>query len=148
VANEQASFGFERMSDTLIIIDDDAEDTELLILAIRNMTAGYRCMAFTQPEDAIEYILSTDKAPAGIILDLHMPRITGVDCLRRFYTFTRERSIPVVVQSSATPSDLILDEIERLGARFMLKPHAFDDYKLILKHLFLSNAIARNEIPG
>jgi CheY-like chemotaxis protein len=112
----------------LFIIDDDLEDQEIFMEAVKVVNDGIICYSAINGEDAIKQ-LTTDVVmlPDLIFLDMNMPRLNGKQVLRELKNTRSLVSIPVIMYSTSfAPRDI--EEIKELGAvHHLLKPSRFDD---------------------
>jgi two-component system response regulator len=112
----------------LLLVEDDANDEELVMLALRSKSEVRLEVARDGPA-ALEYLCcdgprNGDSAvlPSAVFLDLNLPRIGGLEVLRRIRAHAHTHLLPVVVlSSSALESDLITSY--RSGANsYVVKP--------------------------
>jgi PleD family two-component response regulator len=96
----------------IVVVDDVVDAAEVLVKLLKK--TGYDAVAKTSGEDLLRY-LETD-TPRLIILDLHMPRIDGMECLRLMRADARWAKIPVIMYSADFHHDR-MKEAERLGVR-------------------------------
>lgn len=118
----------------LFIIDDDVEDQEIFMEAVREVDKSIQCYTATSGEDAIKQLeREMIMLPDLIFLDLNMPKLNGKQILREIKNLRQLRSIPVIMYSTSfAPRDL--EEIDTLGAAYHLqKPARFDDLCRSLK---------------
>lgn len=92
--------------DLLLIAEDNPADLGLIRLALQHY--GLTCEIYAVPdgEAAVRFIESVEKdqsapCPALAIFDLNLPRLSGVEILRRVRSSERWRTIPVIVASSS-----------------------------------------------
>src|SRR5688572_15555124 len=83
-------------------------------------------------EQALDRLLPTDGAtalrPALVLLDIKLPKVDGLDVLRRIRDDTRTRSLPVVVLTTSNEERDIVESY-RLGANsFVRKPVEFSEF--------------------
>jgi CheY-like chemotaxis protein len=112
----------------LFIIDDDAEDQEIFMEAVREVDDTILCFASTSGEDALRQLEhEVIVLPDLIFLDLNMPKLNGKQILQEIKNKNSLKRIPVIMYSTSfAPRDI--DEIHQLGAVFhLLKPSRFDD---------------------
>jgi len=107
----------------ILIVDDDEDDRNLFCDAVNVVDPEINCIIARNGEEALQGML-TDHLPKPdlIFLDLNMPRINGVQCLREIKKQQRLRDIPVVIY---TTSKLEEDKVitRKLGAiHFITKP--------------------------
>jgi FixJ family two-component response regulator len=104
-------------SEALVAIVDDEESIRKALLRLFRLNS-FRAEAFSSAADLLDSL--SDRTPDCIVLDLHMPRMTGVELLRRLGTL--ERPPPVIV-ITAHDEPHVRDECRRLGTRhYLLKP--------------------------
>jgi CheY-like chemotaxis protein len=112
----------------LFIIDDDVEDQEIFMEALKEIDASIVCYSATSGEEALRK-LETEVVvlPDLIFLDLNMPKLNGKQVLREIKNTRALHDIPVIMYSTSfAPRDI--EEIKTLGAvHHLLKPSRFDD---------------------
>jgi CheY-like chemotaxis protein len=112
----------------LFIIDDDIEDQEIFIEAVREVSEHIYCSSSTGGEDALSHLEHKLKSlPDLIFLDLNMPKLNGKQVLREIKNIPELKSIPVIMYSTSfAPRDI--EEIKQIGAaHHLLKPSRFND---------------------
>lgn len=112
----------------LLIIDDDIEDQEIFIEAVKEVSETIRCSSSTSGEDALNQLAQDSNPPPDLIfLDLNMPKLNGKQVLREIKNIPGARLIPVIMYSTSfAPRDI--DEIRQIGAaHHLLKPSRFND---------------------
>jgi CheY-like chemotaxis protein len=112
----------------LFIIDDDVEDQEIFMEAVRVVDNTIQCFASTSGEEALQQLeQEVIVLPDLIFLDLNMPKLNGKQILREIKNRKSLKPIPVIMYSTSfAPQDI--QEINQLGAVFhLLKPSRFDD---------------------
>jgi CheY-like chemotaxis protein len=112
----------------LFIIDDDVEDQEIFMEAVKEVDHAIQCFTSTNGEEALDELEKNESVlPDLIFLDLNMPKLNGKQILREIKNRSMLSTIPVIMYSTSFgPRDI--EEISRLGAAFhLLKPSRFDD---------------------
>lgn len=126
----------------LLIIDDDVEDQEIFLEALREVDPQVQCRCANSGEEAMELLKSG--APVQLIfLDMNMPKQNGKQVLREIRTSFQFREIPVIMYSTSfAPRDI--DDIAMIGAvHHLLKPSRFDELCRSLRELLLRPWIPR-----
>ncbi len=92
----------------LLILEDNPLDLELILRTLRAAGLGDHCRVMRDGAEALDYLLGgTEVAPAGaplpraVFLDLKMPRMDGLDVLKRLRENARTRTLPVIVLTSS-----------------------------------------------
>jgi CheY-like chemotaxis protein len=117
---------------TILIIDDDIDDQEILITAIQELDAAILCCTALNGKDALDKLMSKEVVPRLIFLDLNMPAMNGFQFLEHVRCSHELSQIPVVVFStSSNPADV--QQTKKLGAiDFFTKPTSFLKLKQLL----------------
>ncbi len=118
----------------ILLVEDNPDDEALAVRAFRKANVGNEIVVAHDGVEALDYLLSTgpDRGdaipPRLVLLDLKLPRIDGLEVLRRMKQDSRTRLLPVVVlTSSAEQQDLI--ECYTLGANsYIRKPVDFAEF--------------------
>ena len=117
---------------TLMLVDDDQDDIELFSEALREIDSSIVLMTAHNGADALK-ILESDifEKPDLLFLDLNMPVMNGLDCLRAIKSRLKV-PIPVTVYTtSQNPIDY--SKCIELGADFLPKPSNFTTLTKVLK---------------
>lgn len=127
------------MSRSLLFVEDDGDDVELALLGFRLQSFEPQVVVAKDGKEALDLLISDREAsrplPHAILTDIKMPRMDGLELLRRIKSEPRLREIPVGIFTS---SDHEADRKEamRLGAAcYLMKPSDLDDYAGIVKSL-------------
>ena len=103
---------------TILVTDDDAEIRKVLTLVLER--SGFSVLAAAHGEEALG--LMERELPDLILLDIMMPKVDGLEVVRRMRDSDRLREVPVIAFTALT-SQLIEKERVDLGVRgFMRKP--------------------------
>jgi len=115
----------------ILLIEDNPDDVELTLRAFRRGDIQNEIRVARDGREALDWLHGENPAsgllPTVVLLDLHLPRIDGLEVLRRIRADARTSLLPVVIlTSSDEPSDL--HDGYRFGANsFVRKPVAFAD---------------------
>lgn len=112
----------------LLLVEDDQDDAELAILALRDAGVCATIDVVSDGEDAIEYLFSDATSqrmrtlPSLVLLDVKVPKIDGFEILRRIRADERTRSLLTIMFSSSDAPDDI-ERSRQFGAdRYICKP--------------------------
>jgi CheY-like chemotaxis protein len=119
----------------ILLADDDVSDAELTMRALEQSCPGCRIVWVQDGEEALEYVMRTGKhanRPVGnprlMLLDLHMPRVDGIEVLNKLKSTATTQSIPVVITSSSDQvSDMRKCYAEHANSYFV-KPVDFQQF--------------------
>ncbi len=99
----------------VLVVDDDPRALDTTRLALRPL--GLQVRGVTRPDDVVERMLK--EPPDLLILDVMMPRVSGVEILRTIRSHEALKELPVLVASAYSANEEV---VHQLGARFLSKP--------------------------
>jgi two-component system, response regulator len=137
---------------TILLVEDNPDDEALTLRAVRKHMPHGIAVARDGAE-ALEFLFGTGRhadrdlstPPLLVLLDLKLPKVNGLEVLRRMREDARTRPIPVVVFTSSTEEQDILD-CYRLGANsYIRKPVDYvqfcDDLKQVMTYWLCVNQL-------
>ena len=140
----------DEMVDILLVEDND-NDTLLVVQALKKANLTNRIFVVRDGAAALNFLFCTGEFayrrmndhPQVILLDLNLPKIDGLEVLRRVKTDPRTRHIPVVVLTASKFDDAIA-VCKRLGAEsFIAKPVDFQNFSAMTLQLSLQWALLK-----
>lgn len=129
----------------ILLVEDTPADAELTIRALKKHSLVNNLVWVKDGAEALEFLFATgafagrDSAqqPKVVLLDLRLPRVSGIEVLRRIKNDERTRSIPVVVLTSSK-EDVDVKECYGLGVNsYIAKPVSFDEFVKVVGDLGL-----------
>ena len=143
----------------ILLVEDNPTDLELALRVFKKHQLAHRIEVARDGAEALDFLFGTGayadrgsiQIPKVILLDLKLPKIGGLEVLRRIKGDPRTRTIPVVVlTSSREEKDLI--ESYQLGVNsYIVKPVDFDQFSNCLRDIgmywLLSNAPPKINAP-
>lgn len=98
-----------------MLIDDDVDDQEIFLYAVRELKMEIECTFARDGGDALAKLAAAEKKPDYIFLDLNMAPVDGRSCLRALKEDAHLNQIPVIIYStSSDPRDR--SELMAMGA--------------------------------
>jgi two-component system response regulator len=129
----------------ILLVEDNPSDVELTLRALKKHNLANKVHVVTDGAEALEYIFATGRYagrdisynPNVILLDLKLPKLDGLEVLRRIKSDERTKIIPVVVLTSSNEErDLV--ESYKLGVNsYITKPVAFEKFFKVVSELGL-----------
>ena len=106
-------------------VDDDPDDSALFCEAVREVAPEYTCLVADSAAAALEILSDRQNIPDYIFLDMNMPKMNGLECLRLIKNNHALSHIKVVMYSTSSDPAHIR-EFRKLGADFLAKPDRID----------------------
>jgi CheY-like chemotaxis protein len=126
------------MSDAveILLVEDDPDDLDLTLRALRKSCMANRIHVARDGVEALEFIFcegphahrSIDQVPKVVLLDLKLPRLDGLEVLRRLKSDPRTRSTPVVVLTSSREQSDVVASYDLGVNSYIVKPVNFDSF--------------------
>lgn len=143
------------MSDKIILLVEDTRSDEALTLqALASSHVKNKVIVVRDGAEALDYILGTGKYagrdvfdhPQIVLLDLKLPKVDGLDVLRRIRSDSRTVSLPVVILTSSNEEKDVVESY-RLGVNsYVRKPVEFSEFMEAVRQLGLYWVLI-NETP-
>ena len=138
----------------ILLVEDNPTDVELTLRALKKNNLANKVHVVTDGAEALEFIFASgayegrdiNHRPRVILLDLKLPKVDGLEVLRKIKSDERTRDIPVVVLTSSKEEK---DRVEsyRLGVNsYIAKPVDFNQFTKSVSELGLYWLLL-NELP-
>lgn len=109
----------------VVLIDNDEDDQEIFIMALKKLNKPMMLKSFYSCHDALDYLRTCETIPLWIFVDMNMPLMSGKECLIEIRKITSLAKTDVYIYSTAVGPGMP-DEVFNLGAKdFLLKPVEF-----------------------
>ncbi|MBL7703284.1 MAG: response regulator [Ferruginibacter sp.] len=128
----------------LLLVEDNTNDAELAIRELKKHNLANNLYHVKDGEEALEFIYATGRYagsrnanhnPKLILLDIHMPKVTGIEVLEKIKTTENTRATPVVILTSSK-EDPDIKKCYNLGANsYIVKPLNFEGFAEAIKNL-------------
>ena len=131
----------------IILVEDNPDDERLTLRALRKANVANEILVARNGEEALAMVFNADPLPSVILLDLKLPKISGLEVLRQIRANDRTRFLPVVVLTSSS-EDRDIIESYNLGANsYVCKPVEFDRFTEAVSQLGLYWALINQALP-
>jgi len=129
----------------ILLIEDSAEDAELTMRALKKQNLANRIVWLKNGALGLDFLFARGAyagrnsmdTPRLILLDLSLPKVSGLEVLQQIKSDERTRKIPVVVLSSSTQDRDILRTYDLGVNSYVSKPVQFDDFSQVVTQLGL-----------
>ncbi len=126
----------EKNAYEILLVEDNPQDAELTLRALKKHNISNRILVVKDGAEALDFIFGTGKYsgrdiakhPKVILLDLKLPKINGLEVLRKIKSDERTRVTPVVILTSSKEERDIVEGY-RLGVNsYIVKPVEFEEF--------------------
>jgi len=133
----------ENIEVDILLIEDNANDAELAIRALQKDNVAKRIIHLKDGEAALDFLFgkgkykgrNTSNKPKVILLDLKMPKVSGLEVLEQLTSNELTKKIPVVVLTSSKEHPDV-EKAYLLGANsYIVKPVDFDSFRKVVNEL-------------
>jgi two-component system response regulator len=128
----------------LLLVEDNINDAELTIRELKKNHMANNLFHVKDGEEALEFIFATGKyagqrdvlqRPRIVLLDIQMPKLNGIEVLKKLKGDALTKSIPVVILTSSK-EDPDIQKCYALGANsYIVKPVNFESFAMAIKNL-------------
>ena len=137
---------------SILLVEDNEDDADLTILAFKRSNLANPVVVAEDGAKALDHLFgggafaSPDvPLPVLMILDLNLPRVSGLDVLRRVRAEERTRYLPVVILTTSNEDEDVMDSYALGANAYVRKPVAFEEFLTATARLgmfrLLSNVI-------
>ena len=120
----------------ILLVEDNPDDVDLTLRAFKKNNIANEIVVARDGAQALEYLSSTgrysgntaDDLPQLVLLDLHLPKVSGLEVLRAIRADPRIRLMPVVVLTSSSEEPDIISSYQLGANSYIRKPVDFDQF--------------------
>lgn len=138
----------------ILLVEDNPDDVELTLRALRGRNLANRVKVVADGVLALEYLRPDDAGqvpddgyPKLVLLDLKLPRLDGLEVLRRLKASPLTRTIPIVVLTSSREERDLVESYELGANSYIVKPVDFEQFTAAVGELGLYWLLL-NKVPS
>jgi two-component system response regulator len=140
----------------ILLIEDDAADVELALHALRENKLVNHIQVLRDGEEALEYLfsplgaarLASGRTPKLILLDLKLPKVDGIEVLRRVKSDPLTKFIPVVILTSSKEERDLVRSYDLGVNSYIQKPVDFDQFRKLVIQVGLYWLVTNQPAPS
>jgi two-component system, response regulator len=123
-----------RRNSVILLVEDNPDDVDLTVRAFQKSAVANTVIVVRDGAEALDYLFATGAyagnsiMPEVVLLDLNLPKIPGLDVLRRLRADERTRTLPVVVLTSSSEQRDILQSYDLGANSYVQKPVDFQQF--------------------
>lgn len=129
----------------IILVEDNPSDADLIKRALNKNNVANKILHLKDGQEVIDYLFgegqwkgrTTANTPKVILLDLKMPKVSGIEVLKKIKSNEQTMGIPVVILTSSK-EDPDIKECYKLGVNsYVVKPVGFEEFSSTVAQLGL-----------
>jgi CheY-like chemotaxis protein len=138
---------------TILLVEDDAAHAEIVRRSLADFRVANRLVHVEDGQLALDYLLGVDPDPIRrprpdlILLDLRLPKVDGLEVLRRIKQDEALRRIPTVVLTTSAAELDMVRAYEGGAGSYLVKPIDFEKFMTLMES-FGFYWLVWNEFPG
>ena len=120
----------------ILLVEDNPHDAELTIRALKKHHLANKLVHLADGQEALDFLFGTGAyegrdvhhQPKVVLLDLKLPKVDGIEVLRRLRADARTRLLPIVMLTSSREDRDVLQTYELGVNSYIVKPVDFDSF--------------------
>ncbi|MCZ7383069.1 MAG: response regulator [Candidatus Methanoperedens sp.] len=140
----------------ILLVEDNPDDVALTIRAFKKNNILNEVVVANDGVEAIDYLFGTGKyagrdisvLPTVVLLDLNLPRIGGMEVLRRIRSDDRTKLVPVVILTSSKEEQDVINGYKRGCNSYIRKPVDFNQFMDAVKQLGIYWLLINEPMPS
>src|SRR5437016_9595097 len=120
----------------ILLVEDNPNDVELTLRALQKQNLSNKVFVVKAGAEALDFMFATgaysqrkiEKRPRVILLDLKLPKVDGIEVLRRIKSDSRTNPIPVLMLTSSQEERDVLDSYNLGVNSYIVKPVDFSNF--------------------
>lgn len=122
----------------ILLVEDNPDDAGLTIRSLKKSNLANRLLHLEDGQEALDFLFNDEnEMPRLILLDLKMPKVDGIDVLRKLKGDEQRKIIPVVVLTSSKEEKDIVESYKLGVNAYIVKPVDFDRFAKAVAELGL-----------
>jgi two-component system, response regulator len=128
---------------TILLVEDNPDDELLTLRALKKSNIGNKITVVRDGVEALDYLFCTNSyadrdphdQPQLILLDIKLPKVDGLEVLRRIRADERTRLLPVVILTSSKEQQDLIEGYRGGANSFVRKPVDFNQFAEAIREL-------------
>lgn len=133
------------MAEPILLVEDNPDDRDLTLRVLRRHLLANEVVAVADGAEALDYLFATgahagrdvSQVPRLVLLDLKLPKVSGLEVLSHIRADPRTRRLPVVILTSSAEEQDIVASYDRGANSYVRKPVVFGEFAEAVRQLGL-----------
>ena len=122
----------------VLLVEDDNVDAMTVKRAMRDLHVEHSVIRSVNGEEAMKYLTNLDnEKPFVILLDLNMPKMSGIEFLKVIKSHHELKTIPIIVLTTSKEKRDVLESFELGAVGYMVKPVDYSKFVEILGNIMM-----------
>ncbi len=141
------------MSNLILLVEDNSSDEKLTLLAFKNCGVANEVVVVRDGVAALDYLHgSADQTgrvlPAVVLLDVNLPKLDGLEVLRRLRADERTRFVPIVMLTASKEEEDVIKSYSLGANAYVRKPVRFAEFAEAVKTVGLFWLLLNEPAPA
>jgi two-component system response regulator len=133
----------------ILLVEDNADDVALTLDAFRHCNIANRVDVVRDGAAALDYLFKVGAvAPSLVLLDLKLPKVNGLDVLRRIRSEPSTKRLPTVILTSSKEEQDVIAGYDLGANSYIRKPVNFDQFVQAVKQLGFYWLLLNEQAPS
>lgn len=127
----------------ILLVEDSPADAEMTIRALKKVNLANKLVHLHNGEEALNFLFAQEEfsnrqgatVPKVILLDIKMPKVDGIEVLRRIKADDRTKRIPVIIMTSSKEEQDIITSYSLGVNSYVVKPVDFEGFAKAVSQL-------------
>lgn len=120
---------------TVLLIEDNPGDIELIKAGFEDAKMFVDLEVIEDGQEALDYFTREEKVPDLVLLDINLPKVSGIEILKEMRKFERYQTIPVVVLTSSEAEEDIARSYTEGANSYVSKPVDFEKFMKVVQSI-------------
>ncbi len=129
----------------ILLVEDNPNDAELTLRALKKQSVVERIFVAKDGAEALDFLFAggvyqsrkVENRPKVVFLDLNLPKVDGIEVLKRIKSDPRTRDIPVVMFTSSNDERDIVETYRFGASSYIVKPVDYNQFALAVSEMSL-----------
>ena len=126
----------------VLLVEDNPDDEELTMRGFKRANLANPVDVARDGQEAVDYLFGIEEqaakpVPAVVLLDLKLPRVEGLEVLKRIRADKRMRRVPVVILTSSNEDRDLINGYDLGANSYVRKPVPFEEFAMAIAQIGL-----------